>query len=293
MERGRVVHDVLSAFHKKVNAKLGRPGSPLGTRRGGVRIAARRGHSGVASAASREIRSRRRSARSIAGWSSSGCRTIASKSRNTTASGRDSAARWRRNCSRCRSAEAASLRPRPMSRWSSTAIAGPFASPGESTASTRACSPAAACSTCSTTRPAAAIRLTPESIAAGTTLQLPLYAIAAMELILNDRDAYPWRAGYWYVRDDGFKPRQALRMYDDIDGRIELDRQWEDIRAGLRDTVTGLVRSMRAGQFPVCSADEHCTGHCPFRTACRINQVRSLEKTWQPTLLGHPGRPRE
>ena len=29
MERGRVVHDVLAAFHKKVNARLGRPGSPL------------------------------------------------------------------------------------------------------------------------------------------------------------------------------------------------------------------------------------------------------------------------
>jgi ATP-dependent helicase/nuclease subunit B len=127
------------------------------------------------------------------------------------------------------------------------------------------------------------IRLTPESIAAGTTLQLPLYAIAAMELILNDRDALPWRAGYWYVRDDGFKPKQALRMYDDIDGRIELDSKWEEIRAGLHDTVIGLVRSMRAGQFPVCSGDEHCTGRCPFRTTCRINQVRSLEKTWQPT----------
>ena len=127
------------------------------------------------------------------------------------------------------------------------------------------------------------IRLTPESIAAGTTLQLPLYAIAAMELILNDRDAYPWRVAYWYVRDDGFKPRQALKMYEDIDGRIELEPKWEDIRAGLRDTVIGLARSMRTGRFPVCSSDEHCTGRCPFRTVCRINLVRSLEKKWQPT----------
>ena len=104
-----------------------------------------------------------------------------------------------------------------------------------------------------------------------------------MELILNDRDAYPWRAAYWYLRDDGFKPKQALKMYDGIDGRIELDREWEEIRAGLRETVTGLARSMRGGEFPVCSSDEHCTGHCPFRTVCRINQVCSLEKTWQPT----------
>jgi len=128
-----------------------------------------------------------------------------------------------------------------------------------------------------------AIKLTPETIRAGTTLQLPLYAIAALELILSARDVCPWRAGYWYVRDDGFKPKQALKMYDDIDGRIELDPKWEDIRAGLRDTVVGLVQSIRAGRFPVCSADDRCTGRCPFRTACRINQVRSLEKTCQPT----------
>jgi ATP-dependent helicase/DNAse subunit B len=129
----------------------------------------------------------------------------------------------------------------------------------------------------------APIRLTAESVRKGTTLQLPLYAIAAMELILNEQDALPWRGGYWYVRDDGFKPKQAMKMYDDIDGRIELDSEWEDIRDGLEATVMGLVRSMRAGRFPVCSADDRCTGRCPLRTVCRINQVRSLEKTCQPT----------
>ncbi len=127
------------------------------------------------------------------------------------------------------------------------------------------------------------IAISADTIAAGTTLQLPLYAIAAMELLLADRDAIPWRAGYWYVRDAGFKPRQALRMYRNDDGRIELDPAWENIRAGLGDIVAGLVRSIRAGRFPVCSRDENCTGYCPFNTVCRINQIRSLEKTCQPT----------
>jgi len=131
----------------------------------------------------------------------------------------------------------------------------------------------------------ASIKLTPESIKAGTTLQLPLYAIAAMELLLADRDAIPWRAAYWYVREGGFKPRQALRMYRNDDGRIELEPAWEDIRAGLGDTVAGLVEAIRTGRFPVLSADEHCTGHCPFSTVCRVNQVRSLEKTCQPTAM--------
>jgi ATP-dependent helicase/DNAse subunit B len=128
------------------------------------------------------------------------------------------------------------------------------------------------------------IAFSADTIKAGATLQLPLYAIAAMELLLADRDVIPWRAGYWYVREGGFKPRQALRMYRNDDGRIELDPAWEDLRAGLGDTVAGLIEAIRGGRFPVCSADDRCTGHCPFNTICRINQVRSLEKTCRPTV---------
>jgi len=39
---------------------------------------------------------------------------------------------------------------------------------------------------------------------------------------------------------------------------------------------------MRQGQFPVWSSDVHCTGFCEYATVCRINQIRSLEKTWLP-----------
>ena len=127
------------------------------------------------------------------------------------------------------------------------------------------------------------IRLSPADILAGETLQLPLYAIAVAELLLSGEDALPWRAGYWYVRDDGYKPRQALRMYDAVDGRIELDEGWEDIRGSLGDTVASLVRAIRRGRFPICSADDHCTGRCPYATVCRINHIRSLEKTCRPT----------
>ncbi len=127
------------------------------------------------------------------------------------------------------------------------------------------------------------IPLGSESIRAGLTLQLPIYALAAVELLLIDRDVCPWQAGYWYVREGGFKPRQALRMYRNDEGRLELEPQWEELRDGLGDTVLALVRAIRGGQFPVCSADQHCTGRCPFSTICRINQVRSLEKTWQST----------
>ena len=127
-------------------------------------------------------------------------------------------------------------------------------------------------------------RFSPEAVARGTVLQLPVYALAVTELILNDRDAVPWQAGYWYIGSDGFRPRQAMKMYHVTEGGLEPSDQWEVIRGLLAKTIVGLVEGMRAGQFPVWSADPDCTGRCPFSTVCRINQIRSLEKTWQPPV---------
>jgi ATP-dependent helicase/nuclease subunit B len=121
-----------------------------------------------------------------------------------------------------------------------------------------------------------------EACQRGTLLQLPLYALAAGELILADRDAVPWQGGYWYISGDGFKPKQALRMYELVDGHLTPSETWEAIRGILADTVVGLVRAIRQGQFPVWSDDPHCTGRCPYNTVCRINHIRSLEKKWQP-----------
>jgi ATP-dependent helicase/DNAse subunit B len=123
-------------------------------------------------------------------------------------------------------------------------------------------------------------RPTPESMAAGTTLQLPLYVMAAEEL-LAEQLAVPWRAGYWYVRDKGYRSDPSLEMSECRDDRIEPKPQWDDLRKTVAGTVEWLVGAIRRGEFPVHSTDEHCTRFCPFRTICRINHVRSLEKTWR------------
>jgi ATP-dependent helicase/nuclease subunit B len=117
----------------------------------------------------------------------------------------------------------------------------------------------------------------------GTVLQLPLYALAARELILGDRDALPWQAGYWYVSNGGFKPKQALIMNERVNGRLKPTETWETIHGRLSGLVVGLVRAIRQGQFPVYSLDPNCTGRCPYKTVCRINHVRSLEKKWRST----------
>ncbi|OHB68918.1 MAG: hypothetical protein A2V70_09190 [Planctomycetes bacterium RBG_13_63_9] len=72
-------------------------------------------------------------------------------------------------------------------------------------------------------------------------------------------------------------------MYTRDDDALVPEPGWEETRGTLDETVVRLVLGMRSGQFPVVNTDEQCTGNCPYKTVCRINQVRSLQKRWQPT----------
>jgi RecB family exonuclease len=125
-----------------------------------------------------------------------------------------------------------------------------------------------------------AARLTPETILSGRVLQPALYAIAVAELLLVDRDTVPWRAGYWRVRDRGFDARGALELYNEEEGHVCPDPGWDELRGRLSHTVVALVQSICAGRFPVYNPEDRCTAFCPFRTVCRVGQVRALEKVW-------------
>jgi ATP-dependent helicase/DNAse subunit B len=124
--------------------------------------------------------------------------------------------------------------------------------------------------------------LTADAVARGYALQLPIYALAAEQLLLADRGATGWQAGYWQLKDHGFKARQALRLGARHAGGVGPDAAWEELRRAAVAAVLSLVRGMRGGQFPVFNEDLRCTGYCSFHTVCRIHQIRSLEKTWQP-----------
>lgn len=126
-------------------------------------------------------------------------------------------------------------------------------------------------------------RYSRDALTAGTALQLPLYAMATQELLLADEHALPWQAGYWAVQQNGFKLKQALRMYECRDERLQERSEWESVRANVVTNVARWVEEIRAARFPVSSADADCTRNCPFRTVCRINHVRSLGKTWEAT----------
>ncbi len=118
----------------------------------------------------------------------------------------------------------------------------------------------------------------------GTCLQLPLYALAAKDLLLKNREPTAWQAGYWNIAKDGFKSNQSLIMHIPTDAGITDTDEWKDCHAALKEIIPALVRNIRGACFPVFNPDRRCTSYCPFHTLCRIRQIRSLGKTWQPIV---------
>ncbi len=125
------------------------------------------------------------------------------------------------------------------------------------------------------------MRLDAAAVEEGAALQLPLYALAVEELLLVDRQAKPWRIGYWQLRDGGLKKNGVLSMSDLNDGDLTDSEDWRDLRGKLLSRVLQLVSGVRGGMFPVYSLDKNCTDHCEYRTVCRIAQVRALSKQWR------------
>lgn len=119
-----------------------------------------------------------------------------------------------------------------------------------------------------------------KEINSGGALQLPLYALAAERLLLKEHDARPWQFGYWSVSDQGFKEGRQLWASDGA--KLAPTQSWQDLLSLIERNVFAMVRGMRRGEFPMASADPHCTARCEFRRVCRVNQARALEKTWQP-----------
>lgn len=119
------------------------------------------------------------------------------------------------------------------------------------------------------------------SVLEGRSLQLPLYALAAKNL-LAQQGAQPFRAAYWHVAGEGYREKDAVKFHLDSEGRLELTSEWDQLEKQLRVRVKSLVEGIRHGQFPMHSHDDECTSRCAYRTVCRINQARSLGKQWQP-----------
>jgi len=119
-------------------------------------------------------------------------------------------------------------------------------------------------------------------IEAGRALQLPLYAMAAEALLSTEQPATPWQIGYWRVRDRGFGSKSALEVGELAADLIQATQEWIELREKIAARVAQMIAGIRAGAFPMHSADENCTSFCEFSTVCRVHQVRALGKTWPP-----------
>jgi ATP-dependent helicase/nuclease subunit B len=118
------------------------------------------------------------------------------------------------------------------------------------------------------------------AIESAAALQLPLYALAVERLLLAPQGAIPWQIGYWSVADKGYAGQ--LQLGTQASAGIATTEVWRQLVETIESHVFALVRGLRRAEFPMHNTDKHCTAWCDFHTTCRVNQVRALEKTWQP-----------
>lgn len=111
-----------------------------------------------------------------------------------------------------------------------------------------------------------------DALQSGHGLQLPLYLLAVKRLGLAGPDAVPFQMGYWALKETGFAPGLRNRAKFGSLEQAVLDQ----LEQTLDEVVPRLAEGIRSGRFIVENADEHCTGHCAYRTVCRVNQIRPL-----------------
>ncbi|MBC8114724.1 MAG: PD-(D/E)XK nuclease family protein [Candidatus Saccharimonas sp.] len=110
----------------------------------------------------------------------------------------------------------------------------------------------------------------------GRAIQLALYALAVRRLGLAGPEAVPFQMGYWLLKETGFKRgyQRETKSFDGLDAAV-ID-SLEQILDGL---IPKLAEGLRSGKFLVENADRDCTGHCPYHTTCRVNQIRPLAES--------------
>jgi ATP-dependent helicase/DNAse subunit B len=112
-------------------------------------------------------------------------------------------------------------------------------------------------------------------------LQLTLYALAAEQVLLADRNARPLGLAYWLVADGG--PKVALPMRNQLLW-LEETKRWREVREQLQGWVLTLASNIRGGVFSLAPRDENCTLTCAFGQICRITQARGVKKVGMLSL---------
>lgn len=129
------------------------------------------------------------------------------------------------------------------------------------------------------------VKLSDVEIAAGRQLQLPLYALAAEQLLFADRNAVALATGYWSIQAGGFAPgkKSLLEFRTCSDEGLTESPRWGELSTSIKHRISEIVHGVRAARFPVFNDKLDCTRYCDYSKICRIAQIRSLEKVWIPS----------
>jgi ATP-dependent helicase/nuclease subunit B len=100
----------------------------------------------------------------------------------------------------------------------------------------------------------------------GLASQLPLYALAVERLVLSEEGYEFQDAGYWNLREEGFK---NVKIKD-----------WVTYRGELITFVLAMVSQLRGGAFPIVSRKPDCRKFCDYHAVCRVGEVRMVGKVW-------------
>ncbi len=129
------------------------------------------------------------------------------------------------------------------------------------------------------------VKLADQEIKAGRQLQLPLYALAAEQLLFAEQRAVALATGYWSIKSTGFASggKSMLEFRTSADHGLATSERWTGLNEVILDRVKEIIGGIRSAEFPVYNENKECTRYCDFSKICRIAQIRSLEKVWYPT----------
>ncbi len=123
---------------------------------------------------------------------------------------------------------------------------------------------------------------TTQKLEKGLALQLPLYAMAVALAFPKEEQAEPLDAGYWALRDKGYRP--LVQMAKIKDGELVVRSRPKTPSNPDPDRIVRFVKDLvdrlRRGMFPIHPALDDCERHCDYRNLCRLHQVKQAGKTW-------------
>ena len=111
-------------------------------------------------------------------------------------------------------------------------------------------------------------------IVEGRALQLPLYHLAAEQLL-----GTPCMGGAFHAV--AVEPASKERLFATVDrvrGKLTPRENFPDAMAEVAATVGRFVENMRAGRFDALPTHD-CSSYCEYRHICRYSEIRAARKS--------------